>query len=174
MAKGKSKRSPAELSRTGKRSRRKGKVFEREVAAEYRAIYGESIKRGWQAREGHDAPDVENVPDLWVEAKHHQRVNYRAALEQAEEALEKAKAPITVRPIAHCKDDGQKAVVIIRQEHWFALLKELNQHREAAKIPKKGEKAAPVTAAQKVNGTHVADPFTTVLHLAQPPNGVEG
>jgi hypothetical protein len=87
------KRSKAAMSKTGKLSRRKGKVFEREVAAGYREIFGAQVKRGWQAREGHDAPDVENVPGFWPEAKHHQRVNYRAALEQAEEAAAKAMMP---------------------------------------------------------------------------------
>ena len=66
-------------SARGKLSRMKGKVFEREVARDLRAIYGEQVKRGWQAREGTDAPDVENVP-YWVECKHHQRVNVRAAV----------------------------------------------------------------------------------------------
>lgn len=118
-------------SQIGKLSRAKGKVFERAVAAQYREIFGDQVKRGWQAREGHDAPDIEGVPGLWVEAKHHQRVNYRAALEQAEEAAGKAGVLPAATPVAHCKDNGQPTVVILREDSWFALVKELQALRVA-------------------------------------------
>lgn len=111
----------AVASRRGKRSRRKGKVYEREVASGYREIYGAAVKRGWQAREGHDAPDVENVPGLWVEAKHHGQVSARAALAQAIDAAKKAGSKAV--PVAHCKDDGLPAVVVLRQEDWWELLR---------------------------------------------------
>ena len=62
--------------------RTKGKVWEREVAKELRAIFGPGVKRGWQARAGNDACDVDGSP-FWVEAKHHKIVNIPAAYRQA-------------------------------------------------------------------------------------------
>lgn len=112
----------------GKLSRNKGKVFEREVAAVFRRIYGDKVKRGWQAREGFDAPDVENVPGLWVEAKHHARVSVRAALEQAEEARRAAEKDGLV-PIAVCKDNRTDPLVALYFDDFIAMLVELEEAR---------------------------------------------
>lgn len=79
----------------GKMQRDKGKVWEREVAAAFRALYGNGVKRGWQAREGYDAPDVDGTP-FWLESKHHALVNIPAAVRQAisDRALAKDPRPI--------------------------------------------------------------------------------
>jgi hypothetical protein len=74
----------------GKMQRDKGKVWEREVAAAFRTLFGSGVKRGWQAREGHDAPDVDGTP-FWLEAKHHAVVNIAAAVRQALADRKKAK-----------------------------------------------------------------------------------
>jgi hypothetical protein len=157
------RRSKAAMSKTGKLSRRKGKVFEREVAAGYREIFGEQVKRGWQAREGHDAPDVENVPGLWVECKHHQHVNVHNALEQAEADSAKAMMPLAVRSIAHCKDDNKKPIVVLRQEHWFEIVAALN-------AGKKPVSDTPESVEQKLKlAAGVATAYAEIFKPAQPP-----
>lgn len=66
----------------GKLSRNKGRAWEQEVARGLRAIFGEEVKRGWQARSGSDASDIENAAHFYVEAKHHKVVNIYAAVKQ--------------------------------------------------------------------------------------------
>lgn len=122
-------------SQVGRHSRNKGKVFEREVARELRAIFGEGVKRGWQAREGHDAADVEGVPGWWVEAKHHARVSIRPALEQATEA--RAAAKDSRRALAVTKDNRKEAIASLYFEDFLELLRELERLR--AKGPAKVE-----------------------------------
>jgi hypothetical protein len=73
----------------GRAQREKGKTWEREVAAAFRELFGQQVRRGWQAREGHDAADVEGTP-FRIEAKHHQVVNITAAVRQALVDREKA------------------------------------------------------------------------------------
>ena len=51
-----------------------------------------------------EVPDVE-APCFWVEAKHHNRTNIKAALRQAMEAAPKGRWPLAV-----CKDD---------RHHWW-------------------------------------------------------
>lgn len=85
MAKTKPKKRTA--SQIGRASVSKGKVFERTVALAFRNIFGESVKRGWQARRGDDAPDIEGVPLWWIECKHHARVNVQKSFKQVEAAI---------------------------------------------------------------------------------------
>jgi hypothetical protein len=68
-------------ARLGRRSRRKGKVWERELAALFRPVFGPQVARGFQSRSGRDGCDVEGTP-FWVEAKHGQLVDLRAAVRQ--------------------------------------------------------------------------------------------
>lgn len=87
----------------GKAARRKGHDFEREVAKRFReAMPGAEVCRGQQARDGGDAPDV-SPPCFWVEVKHRNKLNERAALEQAMNT-----APIGRTPVAICKKTRQK------------------------------------------------------------------
>ena len=87
----------------GQLSRRKGRRYEQVLVQRFReAVPGLAVRRGAQARGGHEAPDVD-VPGLWVEAKHGRCVNLRAALAQAETspnrllfALPKFTAPVHV------------------------------------------------------------------------------
>jgi nucleotide-binding universal stress UspA family protein len=109
-------------SRIGKLSRTKGKVFERLVASDLRAIYGEKVKRGWQAREGTDAPDVENVP-FWVECKHHQRVNVRAAVKQARADVKKSGRELPILVVA--KDNGESPLAVVDWPLFVSMLKQI-------------------------------------------------
>lgn len=104
----------------GRLARNKGKVFERRTAADLRAIYGERVKRGWQAREGADAADVENVP-YWVECKHHKRVNIQAAVAQAREAAEAAGSKLPLLVVS--KDNGAAPLAVLEWDAFVDLLR---------------------------------------------------
>ena len=72
----------------GRLSRTKGASFEREVAAAFRAAGFTDARRGLsQTRDGSEVPDVEGVPELWIECKHRIHCNVQAALKQAEWAM---------------------------------------------------------------------------------------
>lgn len=110
----------------GRMSRDKGKVWERVVAARLRAIFGDGVKRGWQARQGSDAPDVEGVP-FWVECKHHRVVNIGQAVRQALAAAEKAKLPVLIAS----KSNRQEPLATMLLEDWLGLVEELANLRAA-------------------------------------------
>jgi hypothetical protein len=102
---------------SGARSRRKGAGFERWTAKTFREALGdESIRRGFQARSGAEAPDVD-VPGWWIECKHHRRVNVFAALAQAV-----AVAPAGRTPIAVVKNDREEPIVALRLADFLALI----------------------------------------------------
>lgn len=80
--------------------RRKGKVWEREIARMFcEAMPGTDPHRGHQSRAGDDAADVEGVPGFWIEAKHQASPHPEAALRQAQEACRDASR----RPLAVLK-----------------------------------------------------------------------
>jgi len=118
-------------SAVGKHSRNKGKGFERTVAAAFREVYGDQVKRGWQARQGSDAPDVEGVPGYWIEAKHHHKVSIRAAWQQVAAAQEDAKRKGDGRasdtPLIICKDDGEEPLAVLRFSDFVSLLGRVKQ-----------------------------------------------
>jgi len=99
----------------GRHSRQKGKRGEQEVARRLRAIFGDVVKRGWQAA-GPAAPDVD-APFFWVECKRQKRVNIMQALRQASDEREKANDPRT--PIAHCQQDREPGTVTMWADDWF-------------------------------------------------------
>ena len=121
-------KSPAAL---GRLSRRKGKRWEQEVAAALRDIFGERVKRGWQAREGCDAPDVEGVPRQWVECKAHARVNIAEAMRQAVEEHDRYFARICaiapapgLWPVVYSKSNNEAPLVTMRMADYLVLLAE--------------------------------------------------
>ena len=107
----------------GKLSRNKGKAWEREIARRMRELGFPDAKRGWQSRAGTDAPDVDGT-DWWIEAKHHIKVNYRAALKQAVEDSTAAGDPRP--PLVIAKDNREDAVVHMRWADFQMLLIQLN------------------------------------------------
>jgi hypothetical protein len=111
----------------GNASREKGKRGERQTVHELAEIFGEQVKRGLtQSRDGAECPDVElpaGVP-LWCEVKAHARVNVRAALTQAQEAVDKTNPPFASAPwpVAVCRDTGKPVVAAMYWDHFRALL----------------------------------------------------
>lgn len=109
----------------GRRSRRKGHDFERELARIFReAMPGAHIRRGLQSRSGDEVPDVD-LPCFWLEAKRHRRTNIKAALAQAI-----ATAPKGRWPIAVCKDDRQPAIVAMQLDDFLDLIGEWWEARQ--------------------------------------------
>ena len=103
---------------SGLRSRRKGAGFEREVAAMFRPIYGEEVRRGYQTRDGSEAPDVDLTP-WWIECKRGKKPNPRAALKQATEATDG-------RPcIVIGRDDREEAWAFMRARDLLDILARL-------------------------------------------------
>jgi len=102
----------------GKSQRTKGHNFERWVARELRAIYGADVCRGLQSFSGKAAPDVNGVPDMWIECKVGARPNIRAALLQAEQATDGR------TPVAICKFDRDPSgpIVSMRWDAWADML----------------------------------------------------
>lgn len=110
---------------SGAGSRRKGAEFERALVQRFREAMPEAeVKRGLQCRNGEEAADVE-VPCFWVEAKHHHRTNFRAALRQAIAA-----SPPGRWPIAVCKDDREEPLVTLRLDDFLDLVAEWWRRRD--------------------------------------------
>ena len=102
----------------GRMQRVKGQVWERAVAALFRAALGlgaDVVKRGWQARDGREASDVQGTP-FWIECKHQRLCNAQAALRQAEEATDGRP------PVAVCKDNRGAPFVVMRLNAFLALV----------------------------------------------------
>ncbi len=109
---------------SGKSSRRKGHDWERDVARQMRDIFGDRVKRGWQVREGTDAPDVDGTP-FWIECKKGKKTNIRAALLQAQDAAGHLHGAGDNRPpLAVCKDDGMRATATMYLDDFLDLVKE--------------------------------------------------
>ncbi len=104
-------------SRRGRRSRVKGKVFERAVAKLLRGVFGDGVKRGWQSRSGTEQCDVEGTP-FHVECKHGKQVNLRAALRQAIADTD-GRPPVVI-----ARDDRQEPVVVMRLADWLDVMRE--------------------------------------------------
>jgi len=106
--------------------REKGKRGEREVAALLREIFP-TAKRGWQSRNGSDAPDVDGTP-FWIEVKRHKRAKMRPAIRQAiqDVAIAGDKRP----PVAFTRSDGEDWFVAMRGEDWLDLVEEWKERRE--------------------------------------------
>ena len=104
---------------SGRKSRIKGKVWERKLAKMFREVMpGADVKRGYQYRSGEDFADVE-MPVFWCEAKHHNRTNIKAALRQADEA-----APQGRVPLACCKDDNQRPIAAMYLDDFLEFIEQ--------------------------------------------------
>jgi hypothetical protein len=102
---------------TGAGSRRKGAAWERALARRLRDALGDpDIKRGFQSRDGTEAPDVD-LTGWWIEAKVGRKPNPRAALAQAIAA-----APPGRKPVAIVKDDRKDPIAVLRLDDFIALI----------------------------------------------------
>lgn len=96
----------------------KGHAFERQIAIDLRSFYPEA-RRGLQARDGAECPDVIGVP-FWVECKAHRRVNIQKAMNEARADAEQAKSDLPVLVVS--KDDRKPTLVTLEWDSFRVLL----------------------------------------------------
>jgi Holliday junction resolvase len=119
---------------SGAGARRKGHNFEREVATEFRLVYGPDVRRGLQYQDGTGVPDVVGTR-FHIECKRGKKTNIKAAMEQAiADGWTYAKrlgdhTPKT--PLVITKDDNEESLATMRLEDLLTLLKELQAYAEA-------------------------------------------
>ena len=73
---------PTDRSAVGKRSRRRGKDGERELAHKL-STYGYDCRRGQQYHGGGDSPDVVGLPGIHIECKRVEHLQIEKAMEQS-------------------------------------------------------------------------------------------
>lgn len=93
--------------------RDKGHKWERALASMLRPLFGDLVKRGYQTRDGKEAPDVDGTP-YWLECKHGKAVSVWAAMRQAVAATD-GRTPIVV-----AKMDREEPLVVMRLSDWIA------------------------------------------------------
>jgi Holliday junction resolvase len=104
----------------GKMSKNKGKVGERELAAELRRLFGVAARRGVQYSGGSDSPDVvTDIPGLHCEVKRTERLSLYPAVKQAVRDAGADKVPI----VFHRQN----------REDWLAVIR-LNDLPELIKL----------------------------------------
>ena len=104
----------------GRRSRNKGKVWEREVAKLLQEFWPDA-RRGFQRRAGDDEADVEDTP-FWVECKVGARPNVFAAFDQAEEASDGRPVLIAIKRNAKNSHEDPSCFMAMRIENFLDLL----------------------------------------------------
>lgn len=112
----------------GSMSRRKGKVGERECAAEFSELLGVQARRGVQFQGGPESPDVV-LPgtSLHVECKRVERLKLWDAIDQAN-----ADAPRGAVPLVWHRCNRRKSVVIVETERLVDLAIEILRARNAS------------------------------------------
>lgn len=112
---------------SGRSSRRKGHGWEREVARQLRAIFGDGVRRTIQSRAGTaEGSDVQGTP-FRIEAKFHRRQpSIPAALQQA------AGAPGDSPPLAVTKCNHMPAIASMYWEDFLALLRKAYEDSDSS------------------------------------------
>jgi len=108
-------------SQSHRRSRAKGQVWEREVARILRK-HGWQAKRGLQARDGSDAPDVCCDLPLWIECKAGRAPNVHEALAQAMAASGKVIGRTRLPPVAVVKADRREPIACMYLDDFLRLV----------------------------------------------------
>ena len=137
----KKKKNPIRV-KIGKRSRNKGKVWERLVARDLREFWGESVYRGHQDARGGagsgEGADIEGTP-FYVECRHEKTYDWRKHLR---ETLAKRSEKHDVRPVLLvAKEDlkpvgwrigkpGTSPIAIMLYDELLVLLDELQALRK--------------------------------------------
>jgi len=109
----------------GKFSRDKGKRGERSTATELRKCFPEleeSIRRGWQAREGDDEADVIGVPGYWFEVKTGKVIQVLKALEQASSASNNKRSTV---PVAVLRPDRKTPFVALYWTDFLMIIRRI-------------------------------------------------
>lgn len=100
----------------GKSSQRKGADGERELAAVLQA-HGHDVIRGGSLSFG-DVPDLLGLPGIHIEVKRVERLNLRAAMEQAERDAGRFRDGV---PAVFHRSNRQPWLVTMRLEDWLKL-----------------------------------------------------
>lgn len=106
----------------GAKSKRKGKVGERELAGELSRLFGVQCRRGVQYS-GLGGDDVVGLPGVHVECKRTERLTLWEAVGQAV-ADSDARQPPEVPIVAH-RANGKPWVVVVRLDDLPALVRAL-------------------------------------------------
>jgi len=105
---------------SGKHSRTKGQVGEREARDFFRRWFPDCQRGAAQSRSGGDAPDVTGT-DFWVEVKRGAKPNVRAALAQALRDGMHADMPSLV----YIRDDFEAPFFVLPEETMKWLLNKI-------------------------------------------------
>ncbi len=104
----------------GRRSRRKGKAWERALVRRLQPFWPSARRGWWQARGGDVVPDIDQVP-YWIEATHSARPNIRAKMRQAVGYLQPGDPRL---PVVISKRDQEDALVTMRLDDWLLIATE--------------------------------------------------
>ena len=107
----------------------KGKAWEREVARAFRER-GYAARRGLQARDGSDAPDVCLDLPLWIECKAGRAPNPHDALTQANLASSFVLGRPRLPPVAVIKADGKKPIACMYLDDFLDLLDRVRERHD--------------------------------------------
>lgn len=108
----------------------KGKVYERELAADLRAAGFADAKRGQQHKGGEESPDVVGLPGFHIEAKRVEALSLYEAMAQAERDAGLDDTPIVVH-----RRNGKRSVAIIDWQAFLALVKKAQSGAADASTP---------------------------------------
>lgn len=103
-------------------SNRKGKVYEREIAAYLRDHGYTDAHRGQQYHGGADSPDVVGLDGFHIEAKRTERFDLYGALEQSRRDAGDGEIPIVIH-----RKNGKESVVVIALDDFMEVIKSGNK-----------------------------------------------
>ena len=98
-------------------SNRKGKTFEREIAAYLREHGYTEARRGQQYKGGADSPDVIGLTGFHIEAKRTEHFQLYASLAQSKRDAAENEIPIVIH-----RKNNEKSVVVIALDDFMEVL----------------------------------------------------
>jgi hypothetical protein len=122
------KKTKQHYQKQGKRSRDKGKRYERDCAKALLRLYPECRRLFGQARKGHDAPDLGNTP-FWVECGYGSTTVVRAKLLQGLKDTALCEDPrYRNKPVLAmtCTQKGEH-IVSMERSQFIELLEKMNE-----------------------------------------------
>lgn len=128
----------ADAAARGRRNRRKGKSYERDVANALKPIYPDARRLYGQSRKGHDAPDVGGTP-FWIEAGSGTTIEVHNKLQQGlrDTALCRDKNYMNA-PVLACVKHVKRGLDMVTMERsqFLELLAELESLRAEKELKK--------------------------------------